>query len=277
MRSSRARDPREHESSHSIQEAHDGGLGEELARSGHRRCPALHPRVHPLRHAAEGRCRDGTLVSYYDGDSTRILIATVIVGFGILNLDWFAAAIASVLRDAGKGGWGTAASAAGAAAAAVYFVLITLRAGLAYSIAGSGSADVTAGLNDLAWALTALFWFPTAMLIMAGSFGLHRAGLISNRAFGAGVAAMVLVLLATTTWAADGFWAVDGAYARIVPTTVMIVWFVVVSGFLVRRYSRASAPAGHLSPRRSQEGARRFRAARPLPRDDRSHPRRRLR
>ena len=53
------------------------------------------------------------IVSHYDGDSTRILIATVIVGFGILNLTWFAAALTSVLRDAGKGGWGTAASAAG--------------------------------------------------------------------------------------------------------------------------------------------------------------------
>ena len=44
------------------------------------------------------------LVSYYDGDSTRILIATVIFGFGTLTLMWFAAALASVLRDAGKGG-----------------------------------------------------------------------------------------------------------------------------------------------------------------------------
>lgn len=182
------------------------------------------------------------LVSYYDGDRTRILIATVITGFGILNLTWFAAAIASVLRDAGKGGWGTAATAAAAAVAAVYFVLITLRAALAYSIAGSGNSDVTSGLHDLTWVLTSLFWFPTAMLIMAGSFGLHRAGLFSNRSFGAGVTAMVLVLLATTTWAGDGFWAVDGAYARFVPTTVMLAWFAVVSGFLVRQLSRESVP-----------------------------------
>jgi hypothetical protein len=45
------------------------------------------------------------LVSFYDGDSTRILIATVIFGFAFLNLMWFGAAIASALRDAGKGGW----------------------------------------------------------------------------------------------------------------------------------------------------------------------------
>jgi hypothetical protein len=182
------------------------------------------------------------LVSYYDGGSTRILIATVITGFGILNLAWFSAALASVLRDAGKGGWGTAVTAASAALAAVYFVLATLRAGLAYSIAGSGASEVTAGLHDLTWVLTSLFWFPVAMLIMAGSFGLHRAGLFSNRAFGAGVTAMVLVLLATTTWASDGFWAVDGAYARFVPTLVMLGWIAVVSAFLVRQLSKESAP-----------------------------------
>src|SRR4051794_16101751 len=46
------------------------------------------------------------LVSFYDGDRTRILVATVIFGIGVLNLLWFAAALSSVLRDAGQGGWG---------------------------------------------------------------------------------------------------------------------------------------------------------------------------
>ena len=53
---------------------------------------------------------------------------------------------------------------------------------------------------------------------------------------------MVLVLLATTTWAGDGFWAVDGAYARFVPTIVMLGWFAVVSGFLVRQLSAEGVP-----------------------------------
>ena len=65
------------------------------------------------------------LVSFYDGDSTRILIATVLFGFATLCLMWFAAALASVLRDAGKGGWANAAIAAGAAIGAVYFVRIS--------------------------------------------------------------------------------------------------------------------------------------------------------
>jgi hypothetical protein len=72
------------------------------------------------------------LVSFYDGDSTRILIATVVFGFAILCLLWFAAAVTSVLRDAGKGGWGSAVTAASTAIGAVYFSLITVRAALAY-------------------------------------------------------------------------------------------------------------------------------------------------
>jgi hypothetical protein len=90
------------------------------------------------------------LVSFYDGDRTRILIATVIFGGAVLFLLRFAAAIASTLRDAGQGGWGAAATASSAALAAVFFLLITVVAALAYSIAGSGNIAVTSGLNDLA-------------------------------------------------------------------------------------------------------------------------------
>jgi hypothetical protein len=45
------------------------------------------------------------LVSFYDGDRTRILIAAVILGLAVLNLLWFAAALSTELRDAGMGGW----------------------------------------------------------------------------------------------------------------------------------------------------------------------------
>lgn len=182
------------------------------------------------------------LVSFYDGDSARILISGVIFGFAVLCLMWFGAALASVLRDAGKGGWGNAAIIASAAIGAVLFARIMLRGALAYSIAGSGNNDVTSALNDLLWVVIAIGWFPIAMLIMAGSFGLWRAGIISKRGFTAGVTAMVLVLLGTTTWTADGFWALDGAYSRFVPALVMLAWIAVVSGFLMR-LSPESAPA----------------------------------
>jgi hypothetical protein len=189
------------------------------------------------------------LASFYDGERTRILIASVVFGFAFLCLMWFAAALASVLRDAEKGGWGRAATAASAAIGAVYFVLITLWTALAYSIAGPGNEQVTSALNDLTWVLHGFAWFPIAMLIMAGSFGLWRAGIFSNAAFGAGVTAMVLVLLGVTTWASDGFWAPDGAYVRFVPTIAMLVWIAAVSAFLMRQpssvstHDRAAVPA----------------------------------
>lgn len=173
-----------------------------------------------------------TLVSFYDDDSTRILIATVILGFALLCLLGFAAALSSTLRDAGQGIWAAAATSASATMGGAVFVLITLGATLAHSIAGSGNDQITSGLNDLSWVLRVVASFPTAMLIMAGTFGLREAGLISRSSFGAGVAAFVLVLLGATTWAGDGIWAPDGAYSRFISPIIGLVWIAVVSGFL---------------------------------------------
>jgi hypothetical protein len=174
-----------------------------------------------------------SLVAFYDGDSTRILIATIIAGFAILNLTWFATAITAALRDAGKGAWGAAATAASAALAGVLFVLVTIDAALAYSLARIGDGAFASGLNDLSWVLVVLSSFPAAMLIMSGSFGLWRAGMISNRGFGLGVTAMVLVLARTTTWAGDGFWAPDGGYALYVAPSVIALWIIGISRVLL--------------------------------------------
>jgi hypothetical protein len=182
------------------------------------------------------------LVSFYDGDRTRILIATVIFALAVLNLLWFAAAITSTLRDAGLGGWGAAATASSAALGVVFFVLMTLNSALAYSIAGSGNNQVTSALNDVSWVLIVIASFPAAMLIMAGTFGLWRAGIISNALFWAGVAAVVLVLLGGTTWASSGFWAPDGAYSRFISPIIGLGWVAVVSGLLVMR-TPSAAPA----------------------------------
>jgi hypothetical protein len=175
------------------------------------------------------------LDAFYDGDRTRILIATVIFGFAFLNLMWFGAAIASTLRDAGKGGWGNAATAASTASAGVGFVIITIGAALAYSTAGSANTMFTSGLNDLTWALLVLSSFPVAMVIMSGSFGLWRAGILSGRGFALGVTAMVLLLLRATTWADDGFWAPDGAYSQYVAPTVVALWVLGISRVLLSR------------------------------------------
>ena len=85
--------------------------------------------------------------------------------------------------------------------------------------------------------------FPDAMFVMAGAFGLWRAGIISKRFCAAGVAAaVVLVLLRGTTWASDGFRAPDGAYA-LISQIIVVAWIAVLSGFLaMRRPSIAGTP-----------------------------------
>jgi hypothetical protein len=146
-----------------------------------------------------------------------------------------------VLRDAGKGGWAGAAIASSAALGAIWFFRMTVRAGLAFSIADLGHLQVASALSDLAFALTVISCFPAAMFVMSGAFGLSRAGIISKRFFSAGVAAVVLVLLGGTTWASDGFWAADGAYA-LISQIVLFAWIAVLSGFLAMRPSAARAP-----------------------------------
>jgi hypothetical protein len=175
------------------------------------------------------------LVAFYDGHRTRILIAAVVSGLAALNLLWFAAAIRTTLADAGRDGWGAAVTASSTAGGGLFLLLITVAAALAYSIAGSGDRTLTSGLNDFAWACVVLTSFPRAMLIMAGTFGLWRAGQISNALFGTGVAAVVLVLLGGTTWLSGGFWAPDGAYSRFVSPIIGLVWVLVVSRVLLAR------------------------------------------
>jgi hypothetical protein len=189
------------------------------------------------------------LVSFYDGDRTRILIAAVIAGLAILNLLWFGAALTSALRDAGQGGWGNAATASSTALAVLFLLMITIGAALAYSVAGTGDAALIGGLNDVLWVLNVIASFPAAMLIMAGSFGLWRTGLISQRPFLVGVAAVIVVLAGGTTWASGGFWAPDGAYLRFVVPIVGCAWVLVVSAFLTRSLSSTRAPEPAMSGR----------------------------
>jgi hypothetical protein len=175
------------------------------------------------------------LNAFYQGDRTRILIAAVIFGLAVLNLMWFAAAIRTTLTEGGRGGWGAAATASSAAVGGVFLLMMAISAGLTFSISGIGSTPLASGLNDLVWACFVLSSFPRAMLVMSGSFGLWRAGIISNSLFGAGVACVILGVLGGTTWASSGFWAPDGAYSQFIWPIIGLVWILVVTAILVRQ------------------------------------------
>jgi hypothetical protein len=175
------------------------------------------------------------LVAFYDGNRMRILIGAIFSGLAILNLMWFAAALRTTLADAGRDGWGSAATASSATLGALFLLLVTIGAALANSIASAGNAALTSALNDFAWASIVLSSFPRAMLVMSAAFGLWRAKLISNALFAVGVTAVVLVLLGGTTWISGGFWAPDGAYSRFVSPIICLAWALVVSWVLLRR------------------------------------------
>jgi hypothetical protein len=172
--------------------------------------------------------------AFYNAERTRILIAAALAAWNVVNIMWFAAALRNVLADKGEDGWGAAHTASSAAFGALFLLLMTVGAALAYSIAGAGNSGLTSALNDFLWAGVVMTSFPRAMLIMSGSFGLWRARLISNRLFGAGVAAVVLALLGGFTWMSDGFLAPDGAYSRFISPLIGLVWVVVVSRVVTR-------------------------------------------
>ena len=175
------------------------------------------------------------LTAFYHGERTRILIAVFFFGLNLLNLLWFTMAVRAVLVDAGVNGWGAAGTVASAAFGALFFLTLAVYAALAFSIAGSGNDALTSALNDFAWALVVLSSFPRAMLIMSWTFGLWRAGQISNGLFTAGVAALLLALLGGSTWMSGGFWAPDGAYSRLVSPLIGLAWIVVVSRVVLTR------------------------------------------
>ena len=175
-----------------------------------------------------------TLTSFYDVSRFRLAIAVFLFANALLNLLWFTATITSTLREAGQGGWGAAATAASAVVGSTFLLLFTVGTALAYSIASSGNSALLSGLNDFLWSGIVMSSFPRAMLVMAGSFGLWRAGLVSNGVFAAGVAAVVLVLLGGTTWASSGIWAPDGVYSAVVCPIINLAWFAAAGVIMTR-------------------------------------------
>ena len=138
-----------------------------------------------LRPSAGVRASADTLVGFYDGNRTRILIAAVVVRpecpqphvvrGGAQDHPGGCGA-----RRLGRGGDRLQRSPRRAVPPAHH-------GGRSPRVLDASSRNhaLTSGLNDFGWALVVLSSFPRAMLIMSGAFGLWRAGLISNPLFAA--------------------------------------------------------------------------------------------
>lgn len=157
---------------------------------------------------------------YSDGDRTRMYVAAVVAGLAVLYLMWFAAAIRVTLVEADKEGWGSAATAASAAVGGIFLLLV---------------AASVSGLGNFAWGCFVLSSFVRAMLTMAPTFGLWRAGIISNSLFGVGVLIVVLTVLGGTTWFSSGIWAPDGLYSRLILPVIGLLWVAVLNAVIWNR------------------------------------------
>lgn len=92
------------------------------------------------------------LADFYAGHSLPILIAAAITGLAVLNLMWFAAAIRVTLANAGKDGWGAAATAASAAFGALLLLYTAIGAALTFLTTNPDNFVLASGLNDLSYA-----------------------------------------------------------------------------------------------------------------------------
>lgn len=183
----------------------------------------------------------------YVDNRGRLLAAILIASASLVFLLWFVGALASILREAGMGGWAATIIAALTARAGVQLVIVTVHAGLAYKIAEDGDAGVVQGLRDLTWALGVTASLPIAVVLFASAMGLSRAGIAPAWYRWAGLAGAVVALLGGTTWAREGVWAPDGLFSLVV-IVVALAWMFVTSTLLFR-----APPSTRVVPQRSKE------------------------
>jgi hypothetical protein len=161
----------------------------------------------------------------------------ILFGIAFMLLVVFIGAIASTLREAGRGGWGATTIAAGAAFIGIQAVIGAIAGALALNIAAAGDEGVLTGLNTLISALDVIGAFLLATFILAATIGLSRAGVVAAWYRWLGLLAGVLVLLHGTNWATNGFWSATGGYLFI--TFIAGLGWAVVTSVLL--YMRASA------------------------------------
>jgi hypothetical protein len=174
------------------------------------------------------------IASFFDGDRGRVLTAMIIFGLAFMLLVVFTGAIASTLREAGKGGWGATTIAAGAVFVGLQAVTGAIAGGLALNIAATGDNGTLVGLNTLLSTVDVISAYALAVFILAATVGLTRTELVAAWYGWLGLAAGILVLLHGTNWSTSGFWSPTGGYLW-VTIIAGLGWIVVTSVLLYMR------------------------------------------
>lgn len=173
------------------------------------------------------------ITAWLGGHRSEILTAAIVLGVSVVFLLWFAAAIALALRDGSELRLGVVAFGGAVAFAAALVATVAIVAGLAFAV-DAVDAEVAQGLFAVHWGFHVMSWFPFAVVIGATSIAAGRKRLFGAWYYWASEGAAVVVLLAGTAWAREGFWAPDGAYTSIA-AAVALLWVLVTSVVLVRR------------------------------------------
>jgi hypothetical protein len=180
------------------------------------------------------------IVSFFDGDRGRVLTAMILFGIAFSLFVFFIGAIASTLREAGRGGWGAVTIAAGAGFVALQAVIGAIAGALALNVAATGDEGVLTSLNTLTSTVDVISAYFFGTLVVAATIGLSRAAITPAWYGWIGLIAAVLVYLHGTNWSTSGFWSPTGGYL-FVTIIAGLGWTLITSVLL---YLRAPATAG---------------------------------
>jgi hypothetical protein len=183
------------------------------------------------------------IVDYLDSNRNQLIVGALLFAIGFVFFLWFAAAVASHLRERGEGRVAATVLVAGAAFAAVQFVVLAVFATLAFSVAGAGDATLTKALYDLDVGLDNLDGLAAGLFVLAAAVGLKRTASIPAWLAWAGLVVAALFFLRATTWASEGFWSPSGDYI-LIAILCGLAWILVTSIVLFLREpsERATKP-----------------------------------
>jgi len=173
------------------------------------------------------------VVSFFDGDRSRVLTALVIFSIAFVLLIFFIAAIADALREAGQNWFAATTLAAGTAFVTLQAAGGAVVGGLSLNVARIGDAGVVTSFNVLASSIDVLAAFPLAFMLFVSSVGLARGRVLPGWFAWFGVLAAVIVLLHGTNWSRSGFWSATGGYLWLT-VGAGLIWALVASVMLFR-------------------------------------------
>ena len=178
-------------------------------------------------------------VEFFHDHSKEVKASSILFGLAIVAFLWFAAALATRLREAGEQRLGATVLGGAAATAGTFLMAAGTQAALAYRIAPESPAQVKPFV-DLFYTIGILVGFSVGVVIGATSIAALRSGLFP-RWFGfAGAVIAVAVIISGGALVHDGFYAPDGGYA-LIATAASLVWALVASVLLMRHASAEGA------------------------------------